>query len=616
MTDITLNLRSVKGSPLSSAEVDSNFTQIKNDLGQKLYITDYTGDVILTKLKDFDGIGSGLDADRVDGMDALSTIPTTTDKSSIVSRNASGNFIANVITASLVGDVTGDIYASNGSTKILDNGSGSNALLTGNVIGNVTGDVIGDLTGDVTGNVTGNLIGDIYSADGSVKILENGSNTGAGALFIGSVQGNVTGNVSGNAGTVTNGVYTTGSYPNPTWLTSLAGTKVTSIPNSSLVYPYVTINSTNLALGESLNLSINDLTGILQIERGGTGAENEIKARANLNCLKRPYTAGIVVKRNISDGVATYAPSIVYTLGRRVKHEDRIYEVVVEGTSGIDLESGDSYPYFTDRRWRRRHGSLYLVYVGTVGGTGDDDVVTRQLAVSGTGLSLTNATGINGNMTITLTSVSTNTPSSVVARDASGNFSAGTITATINGTVTNGVVTTGSYANPAWITSLSGAKLTSASVPNSALVNSGIIINGDNIPLGGSVTVPTSTGFGIGQTYVTYTSPTRLLDTDYTNSTSNLIWVSVTAKSSTYAGEAGETQEFNQLKALVGSPNATTVVALDREWIASGSKGGMQVGFFVPAGHKYRIAFEHYESEGGSDNAEVSGLVMNWAELR
>ena len=34
-------------------------------------------------------------------------------------------------------------------------------------------------------------------------------------------------NTSGNAGTVTNGVYTTGSYADPTWITSLAGSKIT-----------------------------------------------------------------------------------------------------------------------------------------------------------------------------------------------------------------------------------------------------------------------------------------------------------------------------------------------------------------------------------------------------
>jgi hypothetical protein len=37
----------------------------------------------------------------------------------------------------------------------------------------------------------------------------------------------VTINISGNANTVNNGVYTTGSYSNPTWITSLAGSKIT-----------------------------------------------------------------------------------------------------------------------------------------------------------------------------------------------------------------------------------------------------------------------------------------------------------------------------------------------------------------------------------------------------
>jgi len=36
----------------------------------------------------------------------------------------------------------------------------------------------------------------------------------------------ITGSISGNAGTVTNGVYTTGSYADPAWITTLAGSKI------------------------------------------------------------------------------------------------------------------------------------------------------------------------------------------------------------------------------------------------------------------------------------------------------------------------------------------------------------------------------------------------------
>lgn len=51
--------------------------------------------------------------------------------------------------------------------------------------------------------------------------LDVPSTTGSGASGTWSID------VTGNAGTVTNGVYTTGSYADPTWITSLAGSKVT-----------------------------------------------------------------------------------------------------------------------------------------------------------------------------------------------------------------------------------------------------------------------------------------------------------------------------------------------------------------------------------------------------
>ena len=59
----------------------------------------------------------------------------------------------------------------------------------------------------------------------------------------------IVGSISGNAATVTNGVYTSGSYANPSWITSLAGSKV----------------SGDIA-GNAANVS-----GIVAIANGGTG---------------------------------------------------------------------------------------------------------------------------------------------------------------------------------------------------------------------------------------------------------------------------------------------------------------------------------------------------------
>lgn len=64
--------------------------------------------------------------------------------------------------------------------------------------------------------------------------------------------------------------------------------------------------------------------------------------------------------------------------------------------------------------------------------------LTRSIAVSGTGLSVTNADGVSGNPTISSNATNANTASTIVSRDASGNFSAGTLSitaATATGTI-------------------------------------------------------------------------------------------------------------------------------------------------------------------------------------
>ena len=108
-------LRSVKGSPLTIAEADSNFSNLNTELGQKLDTSVYTALDVLNKVKTLDGVGSGLDADTLDGLQSS----TSNVSNTIVARDNSGNFSAGIISANLVGNVTGNVV--------------------GNVTGNVTG---------------------------------------------------------------------------------------------------------------------------------------------------------------------------------------------------------------------------------------------------------------------------------------------------------------------------------------------------------------------------------------------------------------------------------------------------------------------------------------------
>jgi hypothetical protein len=160
----TIVLRSVKGSPLTIAEADANFDNLNTEVGSKLTATDYTASDVLTKIRTVDGVGSGLDADLLDG---LNTSSSDTSGNTVVTRS-SGNFSANIITA--------------------------------NLVGNVTGNVTGNLTGTVTGNAT--------NVDGTVAI--NNGGTGATtvtaartALGLGTMATQAANNVTITGGSVT-----------------------------------------------------------------------------------------------------------------------------------------------------------------------------------------------------------------------------------------------------------------------------------------------------------------------------------------------------------------------------------------------------------------------------
>lgn len=77
-------------------------SKISTELSAKLNSSSYTADDILTKLKTVDGASSGLDADLLDGLHASSTNAVN----SIVARDASGNFSAGTITATLSGNAS------------------------------------------------------------------------------------------------------------------------------------------------------------------------------------------------------------------------------------------------------------------------------------------------------------------------------------------------------------------------------------------------------------------------------------------------------------------------------------------------------------------------------
>jgi hypothetical protein len=74
----------------------------------------------------------------------------------------------------------------------------------------------------------------------------NSSLTSVGTLVDLTVTNPIAGSVTGNAGSVTNGVYTSVAYANPEWITSLAGSKITGLATSATTD---TTNASNITSG-------------------------------------------------------------------------------------------------------------------------------------------------------------------------------------------------------------------------------------------------------------------------------------------------------------------------------------------------------------------------------
>jgi len=141
----SITLRNLKGSPLTIQEMDNNFSNINTDLGLKLNSASYTASDVLTKLKTVDGAASGLDADLVKGLNQATAATVNT----LVVRDASGNFAANVITSNLVGNVTGTV------TGNATNVTGTVAIVNGGTGGTSTSAALNNLlpSGEVSGYV-------------------------------------------------------------------------------------------------------------------------------------------------------------------------------------------------------------------------------------------------------------------------------------------------------------------------------------------------------------------------------------------------------------------------------------------------------------------------------
>ena len=189
-----------------------------------------------------------------------------------------------------------------------------------------------------------------------VKVMTVDGGTGVTATqFNGPLTGNVVGNISGNAGTVTNGVYTSGSYADPTWLT-ISKSKV-GLSNVENVALSTWTGSTNITtVGTLTNLSVsNTISGSINgnantVSNGvyitDTGTVTNTMLAGNIANNKLQNSSITINGNTVSLGgsistqsVTTWVPSIVFTNSGAVTYVTQ---------SGYYVKSGQNVTcYFT-----------------------------------------------------------------------------------------------------------------------------------------------------------------------------------------------------------------------------------------------------------------------------
>jgi hypothetical protein len=193
---------------------------------------------------------------QVSGLGTMST--QNANSVAITGGTINGTTIGGSTAAAITGTViTANSYFSGAGTNLT--GTASGLSIGGNA---ATATTAGSVTNSLTINSggSGGTSPQIYNGGTAITISYN--TVGAPSTTGTNASGTWNIGISGNAATVTNGLYSTGSYANPTWLTSILGsivsgavstattaTNVTGGAAGSLVYQSAAATTTTLALG-------------------------------------------------------------------------------------------------------------------------------------------------------------------------------------------------------------------------------------------------------------------------------------------------------------------------------------------------------------------------------
>lgn len=323
----------------------------------------------------------------------------------VVARNSEGGFSAGTISATFLGDLTGNVTASTGTStfNIVQANQFVGASLTGNAA-------------TATRLATGRTINGV-NFDGTQNIT-----------------------VTANASTLTNNELAA----NVT-LSSLV--QVGTLTNLNVADNGILVGSgSQLRLFvDSSTPTIRSTTGLLNFDMGGSGPDVSFVNGARSLNLGGPNAPAIIGDNTTNLGITGYKFDGVYA--NNFYGNADTATLAVTATNIVGGSAGSiAYQTAANTTTMLGLGAPGYVLKAQASSIGWEPLNTEQLN-KGSYINMINTTTsgtvsfFNSNVPVTISvdATSSNTASKIVARDASGNFSAGTITANLVGTVTGTV---------------------------------------------------------------------------------------------------------------------------------------------------------------------------------
>ena len=430
-----------------------------------------------------DGAGSGLDADLLDGQEGSyyyaasnpngyttntgtvtsvaagsyltgGTITTTgtlavdatslNTASKVVARDASGNFSAGTITAALSGNATTATTLQTARTinGVSFNGS-ANITVTANTTNTLTRGTY--LTGsNFNGSAATTWAVDATSANTASKVVARDASGNFSA-------GTITANLTGTASSATN-ADTVDSLHASSFLRSDANTSTTGYLQAEGF-----VNSSTGALsiinpqGASYATTTSSVTGAIKITLPQSWTSTMLRLTINIyeyttnesfTVVAGGYNYAATTSWNNAFAYILGSPNVNRNFNVRFGHDGTYCAIYIGETSSTwsypqvaVTQFAAGYSNYSAEQWNDGWSVSFATTLGTITATISNSEIGRYLdgntIITTAGSYLTKS-----NYTLAVDATSANTASKVVARDASGNFSAGTITAALSGNAT------------------------------------------------------------------------------------------------------------------------------------------------------------------------------------